>query len=369
MTKVCTRCIMTNKGDSTIRFDRNGVCDYCTQALERKPLEYFPNEEGSKKIEALIAEIKEYGKDLKYDCLMGLSGGLDSSYLAYLGFKWGLRILAVHADDGFDTPFAKSNIQKIVDACNIDLINVKPDEREFDDLTLAFMKASLPNLAIPQDNAIASVLYNLAKAENIKYFLSGDNFALESILQRGNTYSTDDVTHIRYIQKRFGSLPPDKLKIISRKEKQYLRDKLGIKTIKPLNYIEYNKERAINELKDFCGYQYYEAKHYESVFTRFLQAYYLPEKFDVDKRTSHLSSLVIDGQMTREDALKEMKNPPIRQEQAESDIGFVCQKFEITREEFDAIMALPPKRHTDYKIDRKVRCRRFLSKLKRKFLK
>lgn len=357
MAKTCARCIMTDKGDDTIKFDKNCICNYCTRALARMPSNYFPNEAGNKKLQKMLTEIKEHGKDKKYDCMMGISGGLDSSYLLYLGHKWGLRILAIHIDDGFDTELAKQNIKNLSEKCEVELITIKPNEAAFNDLTLSFLKASVPNIAIPQDSVLFSWLYKYAEDNGIKYFLSGYNFALENILQWGNTHYHDDLVHIKDIHKKFGTVEINELPLMSYAQKVKMRKKLKIQTLAPLNFIDYNKKRAIDELEKFCGFKYYEAKHYESIFTRFLQCYYLPTKFGVDKRTSHLSSLIVAGQMTRTEALKEMEKPPVNDETLQADILLITTRLGITREEFDAIMALPPRQHNFYKTDSK---RRFL---------
>lgn len=355
MYKICTRCIMTDKGDTTITFDEKGICSYCTKALKSKPYEYFSDEEGKRKLDKRLTEIKSNRAKEKFDCMMGISGGLDSSYLLYLGYQWRLRILAIHIDDGFDTELAKENIRKLSEACNVELIIIKPDETEFNDLTLSFIKASVPNIAIPQDNVLTAILYEYALQNNINYFLSGSNYALESILQKGNTYANDDKKHILDIQKKFGTVKIKNLPLISFNKKRKIRKKLHIETLMPLNYINYNKENAIKELGEFCGYQYYEAKHYESIFTRFLQTYYLPVKFTVDKRTSHLSSLIVSGQMTREQALAEMEKPLIREELLKSDIDYITNRLGVSSEEFGALMKLQPKQHLDYKTDKFLR--------------
>src|SRR5574344_233585 len=212
----CTRCIMDNASDSTIIFNEQGECNYCTDALKEIGTRYLPNEEGKKKLDEMLTLLKKDGEGKKYDCIMGISGGLDSSYLAYLGYTWGLRILAVHIDDGYDTDISKQNIKKLCDAAHIELRIIKPDAEQFDALTLAYMKAGVPNLAVPQDNVLLAFLYDTMKKEGIKYFLSGTNFALECILQRGNTYFSSDIVNIRSINRQFGNANIDKLKFISK---------------------------------------------------------------------------------------------------------------------------------------------------------
>lgn len=346
----CNRCIMDNVSDANIRFDRDGNCNYCIAALAAKPYRYFPNTEGEEKLRQLLTVLKNAGRGKEFDCLMGISGGLDSAYLAYLGaVKWGLRILAVHVDDGFDTELAKKNIKYLVEKANITLITIKPDPEQFLDLNRAFLYAEVPNLAIPQDNVLFAALYDFARKKKIKYFLSGQNFSLESILQSGNTHSAYDLVHIKAIHKLFGTKPINKLPLISWQRRMVDNRILHLKTVTPLDYIDYNRERAIKELHDFSGFTYYEAKHLENVLTKVVQLVWFKEKFKVDKRTSHLSSLIISGQLTRDDALSLYQKPAYDKEQMENDIAFVLDKLQISREEFDRILQSPPKQHTDYK--------------------
>jgi tRNA(Ile)-lysidine synthase TilS/MesJ len=206
--KICCRCVMDDSSDKTIRFNEDGVCNYCTEALSKiNTTTYFPGAEGERRLQSLIKKLKEDGRNSKYDCLMGISGGLDSSYLAYLGSKWGLRILAIHIDDGFDTDISKKNVKNLMEKAKISMLTINPKADEFNDLTKAFMKAGVPNIAIPQDNVLFAFLYETAKKNNIHAFLSGGNFALESILQEGNTHSYLDLKHIKDIHKKFGTKP------------------------------------------------------------------------------------------------------------------------------------------------------------------
>jgi len=342
---------MDNKSDQTITFDENGICNYCRDAFIMSQSVYFPNEIGKRKFEEMVKKIK--GSSEKYDCIMGLSGGLDSTYLAYLGFKHGLRILAVHIDDGFDAPVAVENINKIAKACNIDVVYEKPDPEQFYGLTKAFMKAGVPNIAIPQDNLIIGYLYKHAKSNGIKYYLSGGNFSLESILQQGNTHSALDKTHIKAINKLYGETPINKLSIISDFERKIANKFIfQIQEYRPLNWINYRKDQALEELKEFCDYNYYEGKHYESIFTRFLQTYYLPHKFKVDKRTSHYSSLIVTNQMSRDEAIEELRKPLYNDVQMKEDIKFILNKINMSESDFDSLMNESPKKHTDYKVSK-----------------
>lgn len=348
--KRCTRCVMDNRSDQTITFDENGYCNYCTEALSRKDKVYFPNEIGQKKLEEMIVRLKRENKNNKYDCLMGISGGLDSSYLAYLGAaKWGLRILAVHIDDGFDEEVAVRNIQKLCQKTTIDLKVVTPNAEQFNDLTRALFFAGVPNLAAPQDNVLFECLYSIAKQTGVRSFLSGGNFALESILQRGNTHDAFDKKNIMDIHRRFGRVPLKDIRLLSNQRLAWDKYILKIETLKPLDYIDYNRERAIQELYDFCGFAYYGSKHLENKLTKFIQLYYFYHKFGVDKRTSHLSSMIVSDQMTREKALEELEKPLYDEAEMQRDIRIVMDKLQISQDEFDRVMHEAPKQHSDYK--------------------
>ena len=349
--KRCTRCVMDNSSDPTITYDENGVCNYCTTAIGNIGKVYFPNVEGKKKLDELLAKAKKAGQGKKYDCIMGLSGGLDSSYLAYLGHQWGLRVLAVHIDDGYDTEISKNNLKKLIVATGFDYEVIAPDAEQFNDLTLAYMKAGVPNIAIPQDNVLFAFLYKKMKEYKIKYFFTGGNFALECILQKGNSYKASDVVNIKDIHKRFGTQPIDRLRFISTIQKEIDSRLIRIETPRALNYIDYNRERAFRELKEFCGFEYYGRKHLENILTAFIQLYWFPKKFGVDKRTSHLSSMIVSGQMTRDEALRELAEPLYNEQQMQEYIDYILNRMSITREEFDTIMAAPTHQHEEYAVE------------------
>ena len=351
--RYCRRCIMNDKADPYITFDESGICNYCTEALTHINTDvYFPNEEGGIRLNRMIEKIKSENADKKYDCIMGISGGLDSAYLAYLGYKWGLRILAVHIDDGYDTEISKENIKKLCDAANIEMRTITPDAEQFNALTLAYMKAGVPDVAVPQDNILFAFLYDTVEHEGIKYFLSGGNFALECVLQKGNGYSAMDVTNIKDIHKRFGTKSINRLKFIT-SYKKYMRIKRGsVITLRPLDLVDYNRERAFKELAEFCDFKYYGSKHLENVLTAFIQLFSLPKKFGVDKRSSHLSSMIVSGQMTREEAMAEMQKPAYDKELMDEYISIIKKNLGIDDEEFDEIMNSPTHQHTEYRTEK-----------------
>lgn len=361
---------MDNTSDETITFDSNGYCNYCTDALSQIGKDYFPNEEGERRLQELLKRIKEENKEKQYDCLMGISGGLDSSYLAYLGAeKWGLRILAVHVDDGYDTEISKRNIKRLCETAKIKLVTIKPDAKQFNELTRAYMLAGVPNLAIPQDNVLFACLYKFAKEQGIRTFLSGGNFALECILQRGNTYDAYDVQNIKDINRRFGRSKIDKIPLISSIQRDIDSRILHIESPRPLNYIDYNRERALKELNDFCGFEYYGSKHLENTLTKFIQLYWFTKKFNVDKRTSHLSSMIVSEQMTREKAIELLKDSLYDEKEMQKDIDFILSHVDLSREEFDHIMKETTNQHTHYKTSRYIDMRKKIIKSAKVILK
>lgn len=351
MKQICTRCIMDSEGDPYITFNADRTCNYCTYAIERMDSVYFPNKEGERKLDEMLRMLKEEGKNKKYDCVMGISGGLDSAYLAYLGAKkWGLRILAVHIDDGFNAPIAEKNIENLCKECNIKLHILTPDSEQYFDLTRSFLLAGVPGICIPQDNVLVAELFKLAEKNDINYFLSGTNFALESVLQRGNMHNASDLTHIKAIHKQFGTKKIDKLPLLSLFDR-YIKYKYIKKQhyLRPLDWIDYNRDRAIEVLKT-VGFNYYEGKHYENILTKFLQVYYMPLKFNIDIRKSHISSLIVSGQMTRDEAIKELEKPLFKEETMQQELNIILEKLNLTLDQFDKLMASPPKQHTDYKV-------------------
>lgn len=349
--QACTRCVMDTKGNLAITFDKNGVCNYCTFAVDYMKKMYFPNKEGKQRLDKMFEQIKTEGKGHNFDCAVGLSGGVDSSYLVYLGHQYGLRILAVHVDDGYDTDVTTKNIESICKAAKAHLVVARPDAKQFNDLTLSFLKAGVSNLAMPQDNILFATLHHEIKRHKIRYCLNGSNLALESILGHAKDDDVDanDSRHIKEIHKRFGTQPIHKLHFLSTWQKHFLHRFFNtVQVLKPLNYIDYRLEKALADMEAFSGYTYYGGKHWESILTRFLQCYYLPVKFGIDKRKSHFSSLIVSGQMTREEALKKLEVSPYLPDRLEQDKRFLASNMGISVEELDCLVAQPPKKHLDY---------------------
>jgi N-acetyl sugar amidotransferase len=332
--------------DPEIRFDVNGHCNHCTAALER--LRNTPYRRDKSSLERLVEEVKGNDRKKKYNCIIGLSGGTDSSFVAYRVKTTGLRPLAVHLDNGWDSELAVKNIENICNILNIDLFTYVIDWEEFKDLQLSFLKASTPDSEIPSDHAITAILYKTAIKEDVKYILAGVNTVTEAILPNAWSRGHADWEYIKSIQKQFGSKELKTFPHYSIFELMKFKLIKGIKWTNFLDYIDYNRQEAKEIIQKEIGWRDYGLKHYESVYTKFFQGYILPRKFGFDKRRAHLSSLICAGQITREQALEEMKKEIYPPQDVEQDIEYVINKFGLTKEEFEAIMKAPPKTYWDY---------------------
>lgn len=355
-TKGYKRCSVTvmDTSDPEIRFDENNVSNHVYEYKELENKILLPDNEKKDEFDKIVNEIKGSGKGKTYDCLIGLSGGVDSSYIAYLAGEMKLNALIVHFDNGWNSELAVNNIKKLVTKYNFDLHTLVVDWEEFKDIQLSFFKASVPNIEVVTDHAIIATLYRITKEYNIKYLISGSNIVTEGILPKSWGYDASDFKHIKAIHKKFGTkkfktFP--KLTLINYFYYMLIRK---VKKVNILNLVDYSKEKAIQTLEREVGWQYYGGKHYESIFTQFFQAYVLPTKFGFDKRKAHLSSLICSGQITREEALLELQEPLYDLNVLETHIEYVIKKWEITRDDFEKIMKLPPKKHTDYPTNKKI---------------
>ena len=345
--QICSRCIM-DTSDPDIVFDEKGVCSHCHQyeATIRSDSYLRKKEKGA--LEALIEKIKEDGKGQSYDCIIGVSGGVDSTYVAYVTKELGLRALAVHMDNGWDSELAVSNIEKALRKLNIDLYTNVLDWEEFRDIQLAFLKASVPDLEIPTDHAIHAVLYEKACRENVKYILGGDNTASEGGGVAAWSQGHADWLYIRGIRKRFGTRPTNTFPHFGILQFIYYAVVKRIKWIPILDYVDYNKKKVLNILQDELEWKAYPGKHLESFYTKFYQSYILPKKFGYDKKRLHLSSLIWSGQISRDEALKEMSENEYTEDMQRQDREYVIKKFGISEGEFDALMNSPAKSFWDY---------------------
>ena len=345
--QVCTRCIM-DESDPEISFDAEGVCNHCHEFDAAKSYTWYPEAEHNGQLEAIIEVIKARGKDQEYDCILGLSGGIDSSYLALRAKEWGLRPLVVHVDAGWNSELSVANIEKIVTHCGYDLHTHVIDWEDMRNLQLAYLKAGLANQDVPQDHAFFAGLYQFAVKHKIKTVLSGGNFATESVFAKSWHGSAMDAINLKAVHRRHGSGRLKRYPLVSWYDYYLMMPFLhGMRVVRPLNYLDYNKDRAIEELQA-VGYRPYPRKHGESVFTKWFQDHYLPTKFGYDKRKLHYSSLVLAGQMTRDQALTEMAKPLYDARELENDMNYFCKKLRISRDQLDGYLAAPNGHYTDY---------------------
>jgi len=335
--------------DPEIQFDESGLCNHCISNKERYASRVFKGIEGKAKLDSIVKSIKASGNGNEYDCVIGVSGGVDSTYVVYIIKELGLRPLAIHFDNGWNSELAVSNIEKALNILGIDLFTYVIDWEEFKDLQISFLKASTPDGEIPTDHAITALLFREAAKRNIKFIIHGGNFASEASSVPAWAYGHMDWKYINGIHRRFGIgrnlLNYPHMSLI---KLAYFMVVKRIKFVSILNYIDYDKNAAIEVLKEKLGWVYYGGKHYESVYTRFYQGYILPRKFNIDKRKVHLSDLINSGAITRPQAIEELRKDTLPQNIANDDLEFLLKKFEFTPEEFTQIMNMPIKKFPDY---------------------
>ncbi|MNK10375.1 hypothetical protein D3C87_283990 [compost metagenome] len=346
--QICKRCVMDST-DPVIVFDNEGHCNYCNSYLSQ---DFLYNDEKEAQLQRVIEEIKQAGRGKKYDCIIGVSGGVDSTYVAYEVKRRGLRPLAVHLDNGWNSELAVSNIQKSLEKLDIDLFTYVIDWKEFKDLQHSFLKASIPGMEIPTDHGIISILNKMAIKNNIKYIINGSNGSSEFIMSPrwSEGEAQRDWLLVKNVHKQFGKV---KLKTFPHTSifdnfKNKLVHKLSVINI--LNYVDYSKEKGKKLIEDELGWIYYGGKHYESIYTRFTQAYIQPRKFNIDKRKAHHSNLICAGEMTREEALLDLKEDAYPNlEMREDDRLYFMKKIGMSEEEFEAMMNAEVKSYLDYK--------------------
>ena len=344
----CTRCVM-DTSDPEIWFNERGECNHCTEFFETTSKNWFPNSEGRQKLTQLVETIRAAGKNNEYDCILGLSGGVDSSYLALKVKEMSLRPLVVHIDAGWNSELAVANIEAIVKYCNYDLYTHVVNWEEMRDLQLAYFRSGVANQDVPQDHVFFAMLYHLANTHGIRYVLSGGNLATESIFPASWHGSAMDSINLVSIHKTFGQRQLKDYRTISFFEYYFWYPFIKkMRTIRPLDYMPYVKADALRELEARVGYKSYAGKHGESQFTKFFQNYYLPTKFGYDKRLPHLSSMIVSNQITREDALKTLETPLYDEDTIDQDISYFCKKLRISRDEFDVLMNTPNRIYLEF---------------------
>ncbi len=341
--KICTRCIMDDTVQG-ITFDENGECTFCKihDELEVK----FPlNEHTTKELEHLITKIKKDGKGKRYDCVLGVSGGRDSTYTLYTAVKMGLRPLAVHFDNGWNSDLAVQNIKNVCKKLNVELYTHVADWEEFKDMQRAFLKASVPDAEVPTDWVIFSVLFKAANDEGVKYIIHGHSFRTEGTTPLTWTYM--DGKYVNYIQKHFGTRKIKSFPVMNMFNYLYYTFIKKIVQVRLLYYIPYDENVILEMLTNEVGWQSYGGKHHESKYTGFFQSFILPRKFNIDKRKLHYSSLIRSGQLSRDTALEKVHIDPYIG--GNETLEYCLKKLDFTHQEFEAIMNGKPKLFLDYK--------------------
>lgn len=349
--QVCTNCVM-DTNDPNIQFDENGVCSHCHDFKNVVEPSWHPDDRGHQELSVIMDKIKKHGKGRDFDCLLGLSGGVDSSYMLHMAVKeFGLRPLVFHVDGGWNSELAVHNINVMIDKLGLDLYTEVINWEEMKDFQLAFFKSGLPNIDIPQDHAFVATLYKFADKYNIKYILNGGNISTECVqLPIRYFYWGTDMMEINDIRKHFGTSKMETYPFSSVfRHKIYLRYFKGVKVVKPLNCMPYVKEDALSLLEKEYGWKPYPQKHFESRFTNFYEGYWLPERFSWDNRRPQLSSLIMTGQMTRHEALQIIKKPAYDPEKINDEFKFIATKLGISTEELRGYFMMPKKFYWDYK--------------------
>lgn len=348
----CALSVMDTIADPNIHFDEKGICNYYYDYLQAASSQIYKGEEGYKKLKNSIQIVKDAGKNKKYDCILGLSGGVDSTYLCLLAKEQGLRPLIVHCDNGWNSELAQHNIEQTVNRLGFDLFTYVINWEEFRELQRSYLKASVVDIEVLTDHAFMAVLYEQARKWKIKYVLAGMNIVTEHVLPSNWIYNKSDVENIKDIQQKHGSLPVSRLKsfpFLNYMTRRYCQSILKMEVIAPLNYIEYIYDDVKAKIKSELGWRDYGGKHYESIWTRFYQGYILPNKFNIDKRKAHYSNLIFSGQLSKGQVLEELRKPIYPENLLQDDMDFVIKKLGFSSEEFDSIMALPRIEHNEYK--------------------
>jgi N-acetyl sugar amidotransferase len=349
--QTCTNCVMDTT-DSSIVFDDKGVCDHCTDFYQNVKPNWHPNDRGRKELETILEKIKSFGKGKEFDSILGISGGVDSSYMLHLAVKeFGLRPLVFHVDGGWNSELAVHNIQVLIDRLGLDLYTEVINWEEMRDFQLAFFKSGVPHIDIPQDHAFIASLYNFAEKYNVKYILNGGNISTEGVRNPMEwMYYGTDMAQIRDIIHRFGTIKMETYPFSSIfNHKIYLRYIKKVKVVKPLNNIPYVKSDAMQLLQQEYGWKPYPQKHFESRFTKFYEGYWLPERFGFDTRKVQFSSLILTGQMTRKEALEKLQQPAYDPETIDEEFHYIATKLNISPDELRYYFTMPKKFYWDYK--------------------
>jgi N-acetyl sugar amidotransferase len=346
--------VLDTDDDPAMRFDDQGRSHYYHEYVASARERLRSGEAGNLELGKIADRIRRDGKGRKYDSILGLSGGVDSTYVAYIAKQLGLRPIAVHLDNGWNSELAVQNIENIVTRLGFDLYTVVLDWEEFRDLQVAYLKASVVDIEVVTDHAIFATLIRTAAKHGIKHILSGTNIVTEQTLPPHWIFAKTDHVNIRAIHSRFGTVPLKTYPFMDLRVKKIHQMIRGIESHSVLDYVDYNKADVKRLIERELGWRDYGGKHGESMFTRFYQGYILPRKFGIDKRKAHLSNLIFAGQITKEEALEELRHPPYDPAQMEADYEFVVKKLRLTTDEFEKIMNSPQRPHTDFETERGV---------------
>ncbi|MDZ4257980.1 MAG: N-acetyl sugar amidotransferase [Gemmatimonadales bacterium] len=349
--QICTNCVMDTT-DSRIVFDADGVCDHCRGFFATILPHWHTDDRGRRELDQVIDRIKLEGRGKDFDCIVGMSGGIDSSYLTYLAKEeFGLRPLVFHVDAGWNSQIAVNNIERLVDELDLDLFTSVIDWEEMRDLQLAYFKSGVPHIDTPQDHAFFATMYQFAEKHKVRHILTGANYSTECIRNPLEwMYYQSDATQLRDIHRKFGTRPLVTFPITSiLRHKVWLRYIRRIQVVRPLNHVPYLKADAMRLLEERFGWQPYPQKHFESRFTRFYESYWLPVKFGYDTRRVQYSSLIVTGQMSRNEALTRLEELPYDPDTIHHDLEFVATKLRISVADLQGFLAAPNRTHRDYR--------------------
>lgn len=343
----CSRCVMNREVDQDLLIT-DGVCNHCRRYDSLLPSRVLSGRAGQEAVQALVSRMRRARSREGYDCVIGVSGGVDSTYVALLVKRLGLNPLAIHVDNGWNSEIAVSNIEKTLRTLDIDLRTEVLDLREFYDLQRSFLFASTPDGDVPADHAIQAMLWKTARRHGIRYIVSGMNFRTESVLVHSWSYGHSDWRYIRAVHKRFGRRPLKQFPHFGFIELFYTNVIRRIRTVSLLNYVDYDKRIALEELQAELGWSPYGGKHYESIYTRWYQGYFLPQKFQIDKRRGHLSDLINSGQLTREEALEQLTDNDYQDRLRQRDEALVRKKLNLSEDDMQQILRSPTRSFRDY---------------------
>jgi len=352
--QICDRCVM-DTSDPDIAFDEHGNCNHCEDYNTRISLQTYTPGTSEKQLEFILNNIKEKGKNREYDCIVGISGGVDSCYTAHLCMEYGLNPLLIHMDNGWNTEISVKNVKIMVEKLGFDYISYVLNWQEFREIQLAFLKSSIVDLEMPTDIAIPAAIYETAKKHKIKYILSGGNYTGEGILPLQMGYHVyKDAKLYKHIVKKYSSVPLKTVPTVGLWEEYYYKFIKNIKTIYPLNYVPFDKDKARAYLIDTYGWENYGGKHHESTITAFWQSYAMPVKYNMDYRRTTYASQICCNQISRSEAIEKLKEKPYDEEKTAINKKYIAKKFGISEEEFDGYLNNPPKTYVDFPNNKKL---------------